>query len=283
MALYLCHDLHLAGLPGVDPEHEWSPSLLAFRAQLETAFIGALRSATGVSNGPRPGAVRRAVIQMLDDDHSPSLSAFMLERGTLDQMRRIVVHRSGYQLAEGDFHSFAIPRLAGEAKRNLVRIQAGEYGCDAPDREMHSVLFARAMRSLGLDDRRHAHLDVLPASALAVSNMISTFGLRRRWRGALAGQLAAFELTSVEPMRRYGSALRRLGAAPDACRFYDVHVLADAEHEQWGLDMIEGLARSAPDLTGDIMFGVASTIEVERRFALDLFECWGDDVSANSV
>jgi hypothetical protein len=57
-------------------------------------------------------------------------------------MRQIVVHRSAYQLVEGDFHTLAIPRLTGEAKRNLVRIQAGEHGCDAPDREMHSVLFA---------------------------------------------------------------------------------------------------------------------------------------------
>jgi hypothetical protein len=109
--------------------------------------------------------------------------------------------------------------------------------------------------------------------------MISTFGLRRRWCGALAGQLAAFELTSVDPTRRYGSALRRLGAPPEACRLYEVHVLTDTKHEQWGLEMIDHLASAEPGLTGDIVLGVASSIEVERRFTRDLLERWGDDGS----
>jgi hypothetical protein len=183
---------------------------------------------------------------LLASDDGPSISRHMERVGTLDQMRQFVIHRSAYQLEEGDHHTFAIPRLRGPGKRSLAMIQAGEYGADGDDREMHATLFARTMRALGLDDRRHAYLDELPATALAVSNLISLFGLNRRWRGALVGHLAAFELTSVEPMGRYSRALERLGASGDARRFYDVHVLADAEHENWALAMAAQVAATEP-------------------------------------
>lgn len=55
--------------------------------------------------------------------------------------------------------------------------------------------------------------------------------------------LGPLELASVEPMRRHGSAMQRLGASADACRFYDVQLLADAEHERWGSESYCQLGR----------------------------------------
>src|SRR5438045_2693004 len=76
-----------------------------------------------------------------------------------------------------------------------------------------------------------AYLDRLPGTTLATTNLISLFGLHRRWRGALVGHLALFEMTSVVPMARYSAALERLGVGRVARRFYDVHVEADAVHQ----------------------------------------------------
>ncbi len=75
------------------------------------------------------------------------------------------------------------------------------------------------------------------------------FGLHRRFRGALVGHLALFEMTSVTPMGRYGQALERMGLSERARRFYDVHVLADAVHEVVASERLAaGLVRSEPDL-----------------------------------
>jgi hypothetical protein len=189
-------------------------------------------------------------------------------------MRRFVMHRSPYQLKEADPHTFAIPRLPGRAKQLLVKIQAGEYGAEVDGHLMHAQLFAQTMRGLGLDDRRHAYLDELPASAFMVSNLISLFGLNRRWRGALVGHLAMFEATSVVPMSRYAKALERMGAPAEARRFYEVHVLADAAHERMGIEMAEALAADEPELTDSILFGARCAVAVERCFAGELFERW---------
>ena len=48
---------------------------------------------------------------------------------------------------------------------------------------MHSSLFRQTMEALGLDGRYGAYLDS-PGPTLATVNLMSLFGLHRRWRGA---------------------------------------------------------------------------------------------------
>ena len=84
-----------------------------------------------------------------------------------------------YQLKEADPHTWAIPRLTGRAKAALVEIQADEYGGGRPER-MHSALFARTMRGLGLNDSYGGYVDAVPAISLASVNMMSLFGLNRQ-------------------------------------------------------------------------------------------------------
>ena len=116
-----------------------------------------------------------------------------------------------YQLKEADPHTWAIPRLDGRAKAALVDIQIGEYG-DGNAQHVHATLFVDAMRALELDPSYGMYLDRIPGVTLATVNLVSLLGLHRRWRGALVGHLALFEMCSVVPMGRYAHAMHRLGA-----------------------------------------------------------------------
>ncbi|MHB8671398.1 MAG: iron-containing redox enzyme family protein [Acidimicrobiales bacterium] len=204
----------------------------------------------------------------------PSLSSYVLDSGTAREMRELAVHRSAYQLKEADPHTWAIPRLADEAKAAMVEIQSDEYGRGVPW-AMHSTLFAVTMRSLGLDATYGLYLDAIPGPTLATCNLASMFGLHGRLRGALVGHLAAFEMTSVVPMARYSRALKRLGIGPEARQFYDVHVAANAHHEMVALQGLAGsLARQEPQLTGEILFGARALMDVEARFASHVLLAW---------
>jgi hypothetical protein len=131
------------------------------------------------------------------------------------------------------------------------------------------------MLALDLDPTYGAYLDVLPGTTLATVNIISLFGLHRRWRGALVGHLTVYEMTSVTPMGRYCAALERLGVASEGSEFYRVHVVADSEHQVVALrDMAGGLARSEPGLGRDIVFGARATLLVEARFGARLLDAW---------
>jgi hypothetical protein len=275
LALYLCYELHYHGLPGVAAEWEWEPSLLALRRELEASFLAGLHAVVPPQTEPdSPGEMDLALRAIIEADDAPSLSRFLERSATLEQVLEFIVHRSAYQLKEADPHSWALPRLAGPPKAAFVQIQADEYGGGRADR-IHAQLFADAMDELGLDCRYGAYIDLLPGATLATVNLMSLFGLHRRHLGAIVGHLAVFEMTSSLPNARYARALRRLGCGGRATEFFDEHVEADAIHENVAaVDLAGGLARQDPALTGDILWGAASLIELEARFGRHLLGAW---------
>jgi hypothetical protein len=272
LALYCCYELHYRSFAGVDERWEWEPSLLALRRSIEQAMEERLRDEIAPARAGR--GVEEALAAVIDAANGPSLSRWMDQHGTLVEMREFAVHRSAYQLKEADPHTWALPRLHGGPKAAMVEIQFDEYGRGV-EADMHSSLFVVTMEALGLDTAYGAYLDVLPGVTLATTNLVSMFGLHRRWRGALVGHLSVFESTSVGPMGRYASVLRRLGVGDGAARFYDVHVEADDHHQVVACrDLAGGLAHQEPELAGDIVFGAQALMLVEERLARHLLDCW---------
>lgn len=281
LALYCCYELHYRGLPGVADEWEWEPSLLALRRDLEACFEAALASAVPKPPAPAvPEEMDLALRAIADADDAPPVSRQIERDATTEQLLEFIAHRSAYQLKEADPHSWALPRLYGAPKAALVQIQADEYGNGEADR-VHAQMFADTMDELGLDARYGAYVDHLPGVTLATVNLMSLFGLHRRWRGAIVGHLALFEMESSVPARRYASGLRRLGYGERATAFFDEHVTADAIHENIAaVDLAGGLARQQPRLARDILWGAATLVELEGRLARHVAGAWEDGVSS---
>jgi hypothetical protein len=273
LTLGICYELHYRGFDGVSDDWEWDPALLRLRAGLERRHLAALQGLVGpltVTDEP----IDRQLTALIAADGGPSLSAFMAKQGTLEQWREYLTLRSVYHLKEGDPHTFAIPRLSGRTKAAMVEIQADEYGGGAPER-MHSELFAGLMRDLDLDATYGALWDDAPAAAFCSVNTMSFFGLHRRWRGAALGHLAAVEMTSSEPSRRYSAGLRRLGYDQRTTVFYDEHVEADAVHEQIAsVDMCGSLVAEDPTLAPDVLFGAACSLALDGVAAHHLLGAW---------
>ncbi|MGM9471410.1 iron-containing redox enzyme family protein [Pseudarthrobacter sp. YS3] len=289
LALFCLYELHYGGLDGVDDGWEWHPGVITVRRLLEQPFEQALRAASSAAvsdvpqvpaAGPVSDGVATVLFALAALDTGPSLSKHVAKKATVSQLREFLVHKSIYQLKEADPHTWAIPRLTGRAKAALVEIQADEYGGGRADR-MHSALFARTMRALGLDDGYGAYVDTVPAIALASVNMMSLFGLNRRLRGAIAGHLAMYEMTSSRPNQLYGNGFRRLNFDAAATAYFDEHVEADAVHEQIaGRDLAGGLVEAEPDLLPDVLFGATAAIAVDARLTLRMMDAWENGQSS---
>jgi Iron-containing redox enzyme len=274
VSLFACYELHYRGMSTVDERWEWEPSLLAVRAVLERRLEAGLRALVPPVEPVPAAELPRALAHLAAADDGPPLAGFLQRTATLTQFREFVLHRSLYHLKEADPHTWAIPRLAGPAKAALVEIQADEYGGGRPDR-MHAELFRQTMVELDLDAGYGAHVDLVPAVTLAGNTALSLFALHRRWLGALLGHLAALEMTSSLPNRRYGNGLRRLGYGPAATRFYDEHVEADAVHEQVAAhDLCGRYAAEHPDRIADMLFGASCCLALDRLLAEHLLGCW---------
>ena len=273
LGLYACYELHYTGVEGVDERWEWDPSLLAFRALLEEAFEAGLRRAVPAPD-PRPATIERALTAITNRARGPSVSEFIESEAELHHVEEFLMHRSAYNLKEADPHTWVIPRLTGDAKAALVEIQSDEYGGGNPA-WVHATLFASSMRAMGLDATPGAYVDRLPGSTLATVNLMSLFGLHRRLRGASVGHLAAFEMTSCVPNRRYAAGLRRLGATPDATAYFDEHVEADAVHGALAAhDLAGGLVRAEPSLDRDVRFGAEALLALEDRAGQRMLDAW---------
>jgi hypothetical protein len=273
LALWCCYELHYRGFDEVSDEWEWHPLILGFRDRLEQRWVADLR---GLGTAPAAGApdVPARLAELVRSSGGPDLSGYLARRADRGQFAEYLVHKSIYQLKEADPHSFGIPRLSGPVKAALVEIQTDEYGGGRPER-MHAELFRPAMRWLGLDDSYGHYLPAVPAITLAVSNLMSLFALHRRWLGALLGHLAALEMTSTYPNRRYAAAARRLGARPEAYRYFEEHVEADAVHEQIAAhDLCGGYAAAYPARSGEILFGAACCLALDEELASYLLTCW---------
>ncbi|MGO4193454.1 iron-containing redox enzyme family protein [Arthrobacter sp. YAF17] len=289
LTLFCLYELHYGGLDGVDERWEWNPGLIGIRQLLEEPFEAWLRSEASrvTASVPRPDSGNpdsEATASLLFDlaarDSGPSVSRYVAKKAMAEQLGEFLIHKSLYQLKEADPHTWAIPRLTGRAKAALVEIQADEYGGGRPER-MHSALFARTMRGLGLNDSYGGYVDAVPAISLASVNMMSLFGLNRRLRGAIAGHLAMYEMTSSRPNQLYGNGFRRLGFDAEVTGYFDEHVEADAVHEQIaGRDLAGGLVEAEPDLLEDVLFGAAAVSCIDARFAVHLMDAWENDRSS---
>ena len=289
LALFCLYELHYSGLEGISDEWEWEPGLIQVRRLMERPFEAALRAAAastaGGINVPLAGeltsdAVADILFGLAATDTGPSVSRFVAKKATLDQLKEFLIHKSIYQLKEADPHTWAIPRLTGRPKAALVEIQADEYGGGRPER-MHSALFARTMRGLGMDDHYGAYVDAAPAVSLAAVNMMSLFGLNRRLRGAITGHLAIYEMTSSQPNRLYGNGFRRHGFDADVTRYFDEHVEADAVHEQIaGRDLAGGLVEAEPGLLADVLFGATAVMAIDGRISAHLMASWENGMTS---
>ena len=276
LSLYLIYELHYRGYEGVAPEWEWSPSLLTSRLRLEKLYTEALEELVPPAAGATdPESVGETLFELAANDDGPSLSRYLETRGSEEELREFMVHKSAYQLKEADPHSWVIPRVSGDAKSALLEIQYDEYGSGRPER-LHARLYAKAMRALELDDDYGAYLDLIPGTTLATNTLTTLLGLRRGRRGALIGHLAMFEIGSAIPSRRYGNAIRRLGlATPDAVDFFDEHVEADSVHENIAAyDLAQRFALAEPELAGDVLFGARALLAVDGLFAGAVMNRW---------
>jgi hypothetical protein len=272
LALYLAYELHYAGIEGIDDRLEWDPALMAFREALEMPFELALRDRFAVAPTCEP--IDEQLRAVISDAEGVSISTYMAREATAFHYREFLTHRSAYHLREADPHSFAIPRLRREPKLYLLEIQSDEYGSGNVG-WMHSDLFAGAMSALDLDPTEGAYIDQLPGVTLATMNLMSLFALHRRLRGAIIGHLAAFEMTSCIPNRRYGDGLRRLGYDESATRYFDEHVEADAAHGAIAANDLAGsLVQQDWRLEADVLFGAAALLGLDARWADHLVTSW---------
>lgn len=283
LTLWMLYRLHYEGFDGVDLALEWDPGLIGLRRRLEAVVLADLRDrTTGLVDAARdPGtALAERLFTMVDSFEGASVSPYLQREASEEQYAEHLVHRSIYNLRETDPQVFALPRLPGRAQVVMAELVYDEYGAGRPERR-HSLLFAEAMQGCGLDSSPGAYVDLVPATALAVVNIMHLFSLRRDLVAASAGHYGAFEATSSAPSRQASSGAERLGLHDRVRDYFDEHVEADAVHEQLMFrDVCGAVVEEDPAAEELVLFGAASCLVVEAAAAEPVLQAWSEGRSS---
>ncbi len=267
LAWFMLNEASFGGWDEVDDDAEWHPRVVELRQRLETWFSDLVGREFDDIDEPA------AAVEALLTADGPSISSYLAEWGTADQLAESLLLRFPYQSKEADPHTFAIPRLEGAVKRSLVEIQAGEYGVGYP--QSHAELYLGALRGLGVDPSASAILNRLPGIAFATNNLVSMAGLSRAWRGVAIGQLALFEMDSVSPNGHMVCACDRLGLDAATRRFFDVHVMADTEHEAIAAEaFLVDYPREDPSQISNVLFGIKAQGIIDQTIARLAVSAW---------
>ncbi len=187
----------------------------------------------------------------------------MQREAGVPQVAQVLRQRSIYHVKEQDAATWAVPRVPDETKAHLVAIAADEYGNGRPE-SLHARMWADGMRAVGLDAGYGAYVDEALPEVLEQNNLMSMLGLGRRFLPAALGHLAAFEVTSAVPSRRFARGLERLGMPDPMVAYFREHMVADAVHEQVAVRQMLGsyLARH-PGQVHDVFWGAAACLLAE--------------------
>jgi len=271
LALFLCYELHYRDVASA--EWEWDPAFLSFRAELERSFYEELRELTATPPARHPTLVQEldAVVSAYP---STSISDFLCRRGTIDELREYCIHLSVSKLKYSDAQAFGVARLQGAAKAAMVQIQFGDHGGGSSAHSATS-LFGEMLTSLRLDPSYGAYVGHVPGVSLASANLESFFGLHRRWRGAMVGQVAAMKMTSVESMERCGKAMEHVGIHEDEAQYFQTRSRIDALNALIARNRLVGaLVHAEPEVAGDVLFGARSHLLLEERQSDNVLSAW---------
>lgn len=277
LALFLCYELHYRDVASA--EWEWDPRFLSFRAELERAFLLELRELTTT-----PTARHATLAQNLDDvigaHRVTPVSDYLSRHGSLKELREYCVHLSVSQLKNSDAQAFGVARLQGAAKAAMVQIQFGDHGGGISANSTTS-LFARMLTSLRLDPSYGAYVGQVPGASLASANLESFFGLHRRWRGAMVGQVAAMKMTCVESMERCARAMEHAGVHEAGAQYFQTRSRTDALNALIARNRLVGaLVHAEPEFAGDVLFGARSHLLLEDRLSKNILSAWSQGRSS---
>lgn len=273
-AWFLLNCASFQGWEGVDDDVEWDPNVVALRRRLERWFIDEMRRRC--VDGPTDP--RSAVQHALAPSGTPGIAGYLEHHGTADQVRESLMLRLPYQHQEADPHAWAVPRLRGEVKRALCDIQAGEYGVGHA--KTHAELFVDALEG-AIGPASSDLYPLLPGAAFATFNFVSAAGMNRSLRGAVIGQLALFEMDSVDPNQKMVHACERLGFSDDVKAFFQIHVLADAEHEVVAARaFLDQFPLEEPDQVDNLLFGIRVQSHIDGVLAAHTVGAWSAGRSA---
>jgi hypothetical protein len=265
LALLRIHDLHVAPLAELTgrPNRQHHPVVADLKWRLEGAFLERLQEADARRPWDLPSDPVEALRAIQAMDRLPAVYRWLADEATPHQVRAFLEFEGGPDGGFDDLVAQCQVGVDGPAKVELARNYWEEMGGGDPAR-VHTELHRSMAASLGLRQRLRTELPVACLDRMLLGTTLAT----NRWlQPEMIGALGLIELQAGPRCRQVVTALRRIGAPPEALPFYEEHARVDPGHGRAWLDQVVGpLVDDHPDLGWRIVRGARWRSTVNAGF-----------------
>jgi hypothetical protein len=218
---------------------DWELTSIAIPVLTAAEVRTALRTRAAVDLDPPPSAAGR----------------YFGDRASLAAYRHLLAIASLDGLVEASQLSRTLGGVSDPVLGTMTRMFLEEYGGGRLARK-HSTYFRTMLEALDMRAEPEAYLDLVPWEVLAGINHSFLLSDRRRLFLRYVGGLLYTETSVPAAFRCYRAAAQRLGLAPEAMTYWELHIKEDARHGPWMLDEVAlPLAERYPDEAWELVLG----------------------------
>lgn len=190
-----------------------------------------------------------------------ALFPYLAEAATLDEMRWFLAQEVSGEAGFDDLVALTQVRMPQQAKLEMARNYWDEMGRGNP-KGMHGPMLATLAEALNVKPLEDATL----WEPTALNNLMVGMALNRGYAYHAAGALGIIELTAPDRSRHVSTGLRRLGVAPDARHYFELHAVLDIKHaDAWNREVFRSLVAAYPQSARAIAEGALMRLYCGQR------------------
>jgi len=158
-------------------------------------------------------------------------------------------------LVEASQLSRVLGGVGNEVQLTLLKILWEEYGSGKLARK-HSSHFIQMLKTLNMDTKPEAYLDLVPWEVLANINHSFLLSEYKQHYLRYVGGLLYVEVSAPLAFQSYKDAGKRLGLGEECTSYWDLHIKEDIRHGQWMLqDVALPLLKQYEDQAWQLLLG----------------------------
>ncbi len=172
------------------------------------------------------------------------LFGWLAEAADAAQMNWFLTQEAAGEAGFDDLVALAQVKMPIQPKLELARNYWDEMG-RGHEQGMHGPMLDATVQMLNLRPR----IDATVWPSLALANTLTAFATTRRYAWHALGALGAVELTAPGRVAMVAQGLKRLGHAPAARKYFELHAALDIRHAQdWIAHCLRPLVAERPDV-----------------------------------
>lgn len=269
LAFIYDHDFSSATIEDIDIDK--LPIFRDVASVLEESMLGYERShisTVEIESYPEGGDEYVKWLKKVISDHESSVhplySHYILETATVSDLALFLAQETSIGSRFDDILALMQIGTQGSEKLEIANKYYEEMG-NGHSEEVHSALFAKALKALNIDEKYIS--DNMLLDSVVAGNLSSCLSLSRRHYYKSVGYFGVKEYLAPRRFEHVVAALKRNNLSPESVAYHKLNAAIDTSHaDNWLINIIAPLVNQSPEIGREIALGAMIMLNSSERY-----------------